>query len=162
MADIAPFIRETKIETQQGNGTGGEDRIRPLFSPLRFSVEEQRLVVASLGLPALDGALADALSAYGKTRHVVGRIHGKEQHESQQIHAYQYENAVHQPACDISDHGRSAKCASASAGALSRRRATCQAMTPPAPSRPASSHKGHHKGAFHSFIFCARKAGSIR
>src|SRR3546814_5784402 len=78
------------------------------------------------------------------------------------IDADQDQNAVEQAANNIANHGFLAVSVPARAVALSRRRATCQAMTPPTASKAASSHKGHQTGAFHCLIFCARKAGSIR
>jgi hypothetical protein len=69
-------------------------------------IEEQRLVVAALGLPALDRFRRHALDAELHARHVVGRVDDEEQREGDQVHPDQDRQGVEQAADEIGEHPR--------------------------------------------------------
>src|SRR5690606_29718611 len=111
-----------------------------------------------LGLPALDGLLADALPADGQARHVIGRIDRKEQDERKEIDAQQDQYPVQQAADDVGGHGRgspdgaggTAPGAAPKAVWRSRRLSATYDGQIARPSTSASRPSGHHTGVFHS------------
>src|SRR5690606_6893902 len=129
---------------------------------------EKRLVVAALGLPALDGLDADALPPYGQARHVVRRVDREKQHESEEIDADEDQHAVEQPANDVCGHAspsarRGAPPVSAASCTVcaARRRKARHAGQTAAATASGSKASGHQIGVFHSRMRCARSAGSI-
>ncbi|MCY1367637.1 hypothetical protein D9M69_545810 [compost metagenome] len=103
-ADVAAAVGGAEVHGQQRHGTLIEHRVGQPGGALRLAIEEQRLVVAALGLPFFHRFLADALAADRQPRHVIGRVHREEQDEGEEVHAEQDQHAVQQPADHVADH----------------------------------------------------------
>src|SRR5699024_3310168 len=121
---------------------------------------EQGFVVAPIDFPLLDGLLADALAANGQTRHVVRRVDGKEENKGQDVDAQQDQYTIQQSTNNIGGHA--CPLSGSRAFLRSRRRAVCHTTSRPTPAPIATSHQGHHTGAFHARMESARSWVSSR